>query len=70
MKMLKYILLSLAAIVAMTASAFEETLTFVNYNGSTSSFTTGGLVITFDESAHAVVTNDKTTSTIDLANVD
>jgi hypothetical protein len=70
MKMLKYIVLSLAACVAMTASAYEETLTFVKADGTTVAFSTGGLKITFDELSHAVVTNDETSASIDLADVD
>jgi hypothetical protein len=56
--------------MAMTAFAFEETLTFVNSNGTTVAFSTDGLRITFDDSSHAIVTNNETTGTIDLANVD
>ena len=70
MNICKYLLLLLAACVAMTASAFEETLTFVNSNGTTAAFSTDGLRITFDDSSHAIVTNTETTGTIDLANVD
>ena len=70
MNICKYILLSLAACVAMTAFAFEETLTFVNSNGTTVAFSTEGLRITFDDSSQAIVTNFETTATIDLANLD
>ena len=70
MKMLKYIVLSLVACVAMTASAYEETLTFVKADGTTVAFSTSGLKITFDELSHAVVTNDETSASIDLADVD
>ena len=70
MKTLKYILLSLTACAALTASALEETLTFVRTNGSTAAFSTSGLKITFDGTAHAVVTNDETSATIDLADMD
>jgi len=66
----KYLLLSLATCVTMTAFAFEETLTFVNSNGTTVAFSADGLRITFDDSSHAIVTNTETTGTIDLANVD
>ena len=70
MKTIKYILLSLAACVAVTASAIEDTLTFVRTDGSTVAFSTSGLTITYDDFAHAIVTNDETSATIDLANMD
>ena len=70
MKTIKYILLSLAACVAVTASAIEETLTFVRTDGTTVAFSTSGLTITYDDFAHAIVTNDETSATIDLANMD
>ncbi len=70
MKTIKYILLSLAACVAVTASAIEETLTFVRTNGTTVAFSTSGLTITYDDLGHAIVTNDETNATIDLANMD
>ena len=70
MKTIKYILLSLAACVAVTASAIEDTLTFVRTDGSTVAFSTSGLTITYDDLGHAIVTNDETSATIDLANMD
>lgn len=70
MKTFKYIILLLVTCVAMTASAVEETLTFVKADGSTVAFATQGLRITFDDRACAVVTNAETSATIDLANVD
>ncbi len=70
MKTIKYILLSLAACVAVTASAIEETLTFVRTDGTTVAFLTSGLTITYDDLGHAIVTNDETSATIDLANMD
>ena len=70
MKTIKYILLSLAACVAVTASAIADTLTFVRTDGSTVAFSTSGLTITYDDFAHAIVTNDETSATIDLANMD
>ncbi len=70
MKTIKYILLSLAACVAVTASAIEETLTFVRTDGTTVAFSTNGLTITYDDLGHAIVTNDETRATIDLANMD
>ena len=70
MKTLKYILLSLTACAALTASALEETLTFVRTDGSTVAFSTSGLSITFDETAHAIINNEQTSATIDLADMD
>lgn len=70
MKTIKYILLLLATCMAMMASAIEDTLTFVRTDGSTVSFSTSGLTITYDDFAHAIVTNDETIATIDLANMD
>ena len=70
MKTIKYILLSLAACVAVTASAIEETLTFFRTDGTTVAFSTSGLTITYDDLGHAIVTNDETNATIDLANMD
>ena len=71
MNTLKYILLLMTALVTMTALAdSQETLTFVYNNGATSSFSTSNLVITYDDFAHAVVTNDETSTTIDLVDVD
>ncbi|MBQ9577313.1 MAG: dockerin type I repeat-containing protein [Muribaculaceae bacterium] len=70
MKTIKYILLLLAASVAMTTSAIEDTLTFVRTDGSTVAFSTSGLTITYDDFAHAIVNNDETSATINLANVD
>ena len=70
MKTIKYILLLLAASVAMTTSAIEDTLTFVRTDGSTVAFSTSGLTITYDDFAHAIVNNDETSATINLADVD
>ena len=70
MKTLKYILLSLTACASLTASALEETLTFVRTDGSTVAFSTSGLSITLDETAHAMVTNEHTSTTIDLPDMD
>lgn len=70
MKTIKYILLLLAASVAMTTSAIEDTLTFVRTDGSTVAFSTSGLTITYDDFVHAIVNNDETSATINLADVD
>jgi len=60
----------LAASVAMTTSAIEDTLTFVRTDGTTVAFSTSGLTITYDDFAHAIVNNDETSATISLADVD
>lgn len=71
MRKLSYLLLMLAACAALTAhAASEQTLTFVKTDGSTIAFSTSGLVITYDDYAHAVVTNDETSATVDLIDVD
>ena len=71
MKAIKYIIISLAACVAVTASAIEETLTFVKADGTTVAFSTDGLRITFDNASNAVITNAETSgTTVSLVNVD
>ena len=71
MRKLSYLLLLLAACAVLTArAAGEQTLTFVKTDGSTITFSTSGLVITYDDYAHAVVTNDETSATVDLADMD
>ena len=71
MRKLSYLLLMLAACAALTThAAGEQTLTFVKTDGSTIAFSTSGLVITYDDYAHAVVTNDETSATVDLIDVD
>ena len=57
----------LTACVGLTVLAGgEETLTFLKVNGSTVSFSTDGLVITFDDYAHAIVNNKEASVTFDL----
>ena len=71
MKAIKYIIISLATCVALTASAIEETLTFVRADGTTVAFSTDGLKITFDGASNAVITNAETSgTTVSLVNVD
>jgi len=70
MKTFKYIFLSIIACMAMSIHAAEDTLTFVKTDGSTETFSTAGLTITYDDFAHIVVTNDETSAMIDLADVD
>ena len=64
----------LLAMVVMTSHANgEERLTFVNADGSTVSFSTSGLVITYDTgdgSAHAIVVNDETSATLDVSELE
>ena len=67
----RYIFLIMAACMTMTAMAgSDKTLTFVKTDGQTVSFSTSGLVITYDDFAHAVVTNDETSAIINLVEVD
>ena len=72
MSPVKHILLSLIAGLTLSAhSAPYETLTFVKQNGGTIAFSANELVITYDDFAHAVVSNDEVTGAIvDLADVD
>jgi len=65
---LKYIFLTIfAACTAITALASgEDKLTFVKADGTTVSFSTSGLIITYDDSGHAIVNNDETSTTLDL----
>lgn len=70
MRRLRYLLL-LVACVAMTAhAAGDKTLKFVKTDGSSVAFSTSGLVITYDDYAHAVVTNNETSAVIDLVDMD
>lgn len=67
----KFIMWLLFTAIAMTATAQSfETLTFVMTDGTMRAFSTDELVITYDDFAHAVVTNSETTATIDLVDVD
>lgn len=71
MKAIKYIFLMLAVCMALTASAFEETLTFVRTDGTTVTFSTDGLKITFDNASSAIISNAETSgATVNLGNVD
>ena len=71
MKKLQHIFLLLAcAALAMAAhGATFETLTFVKTDGTTVSFSVDGLKITYDDYAHAVITNNDTHATLDLADL-
>lgn len=71
MNLIKYILLLLVAAMAITVQADNgKTLTFVNLDGSSVSFSASGLVITYDDQAHALIKNDVTSGTVDLSLVD
>lgn len=66
----KYILILLLSVTAIRLQAEEfEKLTFVKTDGSIISFSVEGLKITYDDFAHAVITNDETSMTLDLANL-
>lgn len=57
----------LMACAGLTASAGgEKTLTFVKADGTTVSFSTNGLVITYDDQVHAVINNNETSAVLDL----
>ena len=64
------VFLAALALASVTADASpSETLTFVKADGSKVAFSVEGLKITYDDFAHAVVTNNETSATIDLADV-
>lgn len=66
----KYILILLLSMTAIRLQAEEfERLTFVKTDSSTVSFSVEGLKITYDDFAHAVITNDETSMTLDLASL-
>lgn len=69
--MIKYLALFLMTCIAISPCCMaHETLTFVKTDGTTVSLSTDGLAITYDDYAHAVVSNRETSATIDLADVD
>ena len=71
MRNFRHLLPVLLAIVNFTVGAASfNTLTFVKTNGTTMAFAVDGLIITYDDFAHAVVTNNDTTATIVLADLD
>lgn len=71
MSTFKYILLMITAVVAINVAAgTEQTLTFVKTNGSRIVFSANGLVITYDDWAHALVTNDETSATLQVVELD
>lgn len=67
-KTIKYIIiLLLVAIAPLSSIEASKVLTFVKTDGSMVAFTTEGLKITYDNYAHAIVTNNETSATLDLA---
>lgn len=65
-----YILILLLSMTAIRLQAEEfDRLTFVKTDSSTVSFSVEGLKITYDDFAHAVITNDETSMTLDLASL-
>ena len=71
MSKVRYIFMVMVACVTMNAIAdSSKTLTFVKTDGQSISFSTSGLVITYDDFAHALVTNDESSATINLMEVD
>ncbi len=68
---LRNLLSILVATVTLTVGGTTfETLTFAMTDGTSMTFTVDGLIITYDDYAHAVVTNCETTATIPLSNLD
>ncbi len=67
-KYILILLLLLMTAIRLQAEEFEK-LTFVKTDGSTISFSVEGLKITYDDFAHAVITNDETSMTLDLASL-
>jgi hypothetical protein len=71
MASIRHIFLLLTAIMVMTSQAKTfETLTFVKTDGSKVSFAVDGLKITYDDFAHVVISNDETSSTLNLAELE
>ena len=69
MKPIRQVILLL--FVAMTLQgAAHEMLTFVKTDGTKAVFKTEGLKITYDDFLHAIVTNNETTATLNLAELD
>lgn len=72
MKIIKYLMLLLVAVSTITAHAADDdrTLTFVNLDGTTVTFSATGLVITYNDQAQALIKNDETSGVVDLSEVD
>lgn len=59
------------ASIAMTSQAtVYESLTFVKTDGAKVTFAVEGLTITFDDYAHAVIINEETSATLNLAELE
>ena len=65
----KHIVLVIMAWLTLHAAA-SETLNFVKADGSKVSFSVEGLKITYDDFAHAVVTNNETSATLNLSDLE
>ncbi len=61
------VLLIMAAIAMMSQASTYESLTFVMTDGSKVTFAVEGLKITYDDYVHAVVSNERTSATLNLA---
>ena len=71
MSRFKYILSLLTAIVTLTTSATSYNfLTFVKTDGNKVFFSVEGLIITYDDYAHAIIQNNVTSDTLNLTNLD
>ena len=64
-----FFLTLLALLCATTGLKASETLAFVKIDGSKTVFSVQGLKITYDDFAHAVVSNNETSAMIDLTTV-
>ena len=60
----------IAVIPATAGTDSYSTLTFVKTDGSKVSFSVDGLIITYDDYAHAIITNEMTTASINLTELD
>ena len=70
MRRLHCLLLLASCVLSIARGAGDEKLTFVMVDGETVDFSTNGLIITYDDYAHALVSNDETSAVIDLARTD
>lgn len=71
MASIRHIFLLMTAMMVMTSQArCYEVLTFVKTDGGEVSFRVDGLKITYDDFAHAVISNDETISTLNLAELE
>ena len=70
MRRLHCLLLLVLCVLFVARAAGDEKLTFVMVDGETVDFSTNGLIITYNDYAHALVSNDETSAVIDLARTD